>query len=411
MKVIVISHLYPTEAEPLGGIFVQKQIEALAACGAEVTLVNPTPWVPAILKDRLSWGKYAKVPYKDRHRGIEIYHPRVLELPQRLFFLHYGLTYRAGMTRLMAELIKEKKPDLIHAHVAHPDGAAAVEFGKQYNLPVVVTIHGQDFAHTLQRSPAYARRVKGTLSQAGRVILVSDKLHDNYGLAEWADDLTKYRVIYNGVNLAEIMANKETGTKTQAGTTAGAPILLTVGFLRKPKGHSYVLQALAGPQGLVKHYPNLTYKIVGDGAERENLEAEVKELGLQEHVIFTGSLSYQEAMAEMAACDVFVMPSWDEAFGIVYLEAMAHGKPVIGTRGEGIGPLLEKEETGLAVPPRDVQALRAALQKILSSPDLASQMGQKGQALVYSRFTWEHNAKQTLEVYQQVLDNRQHRRR
>lgn len=416
MNVLVISHLYPTSAQPLSGIFVQQQIEALHEQGVEVTLVNPTPWFPRALKRKGKWGKYAEVPSYEVHQGMDIYHPKVLEFPRGYFFAYYPLTYRLGMRKVLAKLIREKKPDLIHAHVAHPDGAAAVAFGQKYNLPVVVTIHGQDFAHTLNRSPRCAQSVKDTLREARRVILVSDKLRENYGLEQWADDLTKYRVIYNGAEFGEQMQTEEPQQRPDAlatensslvvdgsRDTARRPVLLTVGFLRKPKGHAYVLEALAHSK-LLQDYPNLIYRIVGDGAERANLEAQVASLGLENHVEFLGSLPHPQAIEEMAKCDVFVMPSWDEAFGVVYLEALSQGKPVIGTKGEGIAPLLNREGVGLTVRPRNAEDIRVALEKLLKNPELAQEMGQKGQKLVYENFTWAHNAQKTLEIYQECLE-------
>ncbi len=396
MNVIVISHMYPTIAQPLSGIFVQKQIEALASQGVNVTLVNPTPWFPSFLRNAGVWGRYARVPEFERHQGMEIYHPKVIELPNGYFFAYYDVTYQKGMAKLIDQLVKEKKPDLIHAHVAHPDGAAAAAIGEKYNLPVVVTIHGQDFAHTLRRSPRCAASVKNTLRRARQVILVSDKLKANYGLEQWADNLDKYNVIYNGVNLEDV---------SEGSTSSGSrPVLVTVGFLRKPKGHIYILEALAGKTGLVQSYPDLVYRIVGDGAERETLEAKVKELGLEDHVEFLGSLHHARAMQEIANCDIFVMPSWDEAFGVVYLEALAHGKPVIGTEGEGIASLIEKERIGLTVRPRNTADVRLALQKLLVNPDLAEEMGSKGRKLVYDNFTWEKNAQQTIKVYEKCLE-------
>lgn len=416
MKVLVISHLYPNTAEPLSGIFVQQQIEALREQGVEVTLVNPTPWFPRFLKFLGKWGKYAQIPFQESYKGMAVYHPRVIQFPRGYFFAYYPLTYRLGMRKLIAKLMQDNKPDLIHAHVAHPDGAAAVSFGKKYNLPVVVTIHGQDFAHTLNRSPRCGKSVRDTLRQAKKVILVSDKLRENYGLEQWADDLDKYVVIYNGFvlnqpveasmgdagNKAQPESSDAVGMSTKCEMKKRGPVLLTVGFLRKPKGHAYVLEALA-KSTLLQEYPDLVYRIVGDGAERANLENLVAELGLKNHVEFLGSLPHAQAMEEMAKCDIFVMPSWDEAFGVVYLEALSQGKPVIGTKGEGIAPLLNREGVGLTVRPRNADDIVAALQKLLKNPALAQEMGQKGQKLVFENFTWAHNAQKTIEVYEECL--------
>lgn len=108
MRVLVISHMYPTIASPLGGIFVQKQAEALAARGTEVTVVHPTPYVPAVFRFFPRWGHYARIPRRETVNGIEVRHPRVLEFPRGYFFDWYPKTYIRGMKRTLAGLIKTK---------------------------------------------------------------------------------------------------------------------------------------------------------------------------------------------------------------------------------------------------------------------------------------------------------------
>lgn len=404
MRILVISHMYPTIASPLGGIFVQKQVEALSAQGAEVTVVNPTPFVPALFRFLPRWGNYARIPRREIINNIEVYHTRVAELPRGYFFGWYPQTYILGMKRTIAKLIRKNKPDIIHAHVAHPDGAAAVYFGKKYGIPVVVTIHGQDFAHTLYRSSRCEHSLKRTLALADRVILVSDKLRHNYGVDAWADDTSKYKVIYNGVNLEDLADISEANEINHNNPSEDnkTPVLVTVGFLRKYKGHAYVLEALPI---LLEKYPNLLYRIAGDGVERQALEEQVRELGLENNVGFLGSLPHSEAMKEIARSDIFVMPSWNEAFGVVYLEALAHGKPVICSKGEGMAPIIEREQVGITVPARNAKALAEAIELLLNDPENSKQMGERGRTLVLSKFTWEQNARSTCELYKEILGN------
>jgi len=424
MRVLVLSHMYPNTVNPLGGIFVQQQVKALAHLGVEVRVVAPVPWVPGFMRGKGKWGGYAGVPAVEAGGGFPVFHPRVLEFPRSLFFEYYSHTYAWGIRDVFTTQI-QSGVDVIHAHVAHPDGAAALRFGRHFGIPVVVTIHGQDFAYTLQRSKTCAQSVRETLRQAAAVILVSAKLRDRYGLASWADDLSKYRVIYNGVDLDEVPppgAEQEAPAQAppsraeepafdwrrQEAQPAGpaAPkaaqarrILLSVGFLRPDKGHAIVLRAL---RELLPEFPDLLYRIVGDGEERRTLERLTAELGLSGHVEFLGSLPHPLAMQQMAQCEVFVLPSWREAFGVVYLEAMAHGKPVVGTAGEGIAEILTHEEVGLAVAPRDPQALAQALRRLLRDREGARRMGERGRELVRAQFTWEANAREVLATYQEV---------
>ena len=416
MRVLILSHMYPNEVSPLGGIFVRQQAVALAKLGVEVTVVAPVPWVPGFMAGRGKWGGYPSVPLEEHPDGFSVFHPRVLEFPRSLFFEYYPQTYACGIEQVFTEQIV-RGVDLIHAHVAHPDGAAALKFGQKYNIPVVVTIHGQDFAYTLNRSRTCAESVRATLKGASGVILVSEKLKKQYGLETWSDQLAKYKVIYNGVDLDDVVELsklelelapeaehelKSSETSINPRQKAFRRRLLTVGFLRPDKGHAVVIKAL--PE-LIREFPDLEYRIVGDGTERQALEGLTLELGLKEYVVFLGGLPHHEAMREMAQCEAFILPSWKEAFGVVYLEAMAHGKPIIGTSGEGIAEILDQEDVGIAVPPKDVDAIAKGIRELFRQPDRAQKMGARGKELVTHKFTWQYNAQKTFEVYQEVVNS------
>jgi glycosyltransferase involved in cell wall biosynthesis len=122
-------------------------------------------------------------------------------------------------------------------------------------------------------------------------------------------------------------------------------------------------------------------------------------------VEFLGQLSHKKVMEYMAVTDIFSLPSWNEAFGVVYIEAMAQGKPVIGCQGEGIEDFVEDGKTGLLAKPKDVDSLVKALDFLLSHPTEAQEIGKRAGDLVLKHYTWEKNAEKTIEVYQEVLNN------
>jgi len=105
----------------------------------------------------------------------------------------------------------------------------------------------------------------------------------------------------------------------------------------------------------------------------------------------------------MDACDVFSLPSWNEAFGVVYLEAMACGKPVIGCQGQGIEDVITDGKTGFLVKPKDVADLAAILLMLFEDPELRRKVGAQARRLVQADFTWEKNVEKTVVVYKQVL--------
>ena len=118
-----------------------------------------------------------------------------------------------------------------------------------------------------------------------------------------------------------------------------------------------------------------------------------------------GRLSHKEVMKYIAEADIFSLPSWNEAFGVVYIEAMAHGKPVIGCQGEGIEDFVEHGKTGLLVKPKDVDSLAKAMDYLLSNPDEARPMGKRARKLVLENYTWKKNVERTIEVYREVFNS------
>jgi glycosyltransferase involved in cell wall biosynthesis len=180
-----------------------------------------------------------------------------------------------------------------------------------------------------------------------------------------------------------------------------APSLVTVAHLVARKRHADVLRALAV---LSPRHPTLRYEIVGDGPERTALEGLAVRLGVAERVDFRGQLPPQQAIDAARRCTLFVMPSTDEAFGVVYVEAMAGGVPAIGCRGEpGPEEIAAAGDGFLLVPPGDIERLTQRIDELLSDPHRLREAGQRARATVAANFTWERCGEQTLAAYRHVL--------
>jgi glycosyltransferase involved in cell wall biosynthesis len=211
----------------------------------------------------------------------------------------------------------------------------------------------------------------------------------------------KVRVVYLGGDTSALAREPLVRPAAQE----AAPLtLLSVGYLEERKGHAYVLHTL---KAFVEQGYKLRYVIVGDGAQSEQLHALTNELGLTEVVSFEGYKAHADVWSYFAACDIFVLPSWQEAFGVVYIEALSYGKPIIGCAGEG-GPedLRALGDCIELVKPRDVASLTRALQRLLEEPDRRRRMGEIGRAIVAEHFTWERNAAETIGYYRQLLEAR-----
>jgi phosphatidylinositol alpha-1,6-mannosyltransferase len=173
-----------------------------------------------------------------------------------------------------------------------------------------------------------------------------------------------------------------------------ARVLLTVGHLTDRKGQDLVIRAL--PQ-ILKDAPDVVYLIVGDGPNRGDLERLANDVGVRGNVQFAGELPTEFLADAYAQCDVFVMPSrvipeqcQVEGFGIVYLEAAACGKPVVGGKSGGVGDAVADGKTGILVSPDDPRELAAALSRLLTDGELAQSMGRRGRDRVLESFTPKH---------------------
>jgi glycosyltransferase involved in cell wall biosynthesis len=177
-----------------------------------------------------------------------------------------------------------------------------------------------------------------------------------------------------------------------AGRREGPPVLVSVAHLVPRKRHADVLAALT-------ELPGVRYEVIGDGPERPRLEALAHELGVADRVTFHGQLAHEQALATARRCDVFVLPSTDEAFGVAYVEAMAGGLPAIGRRGEpgpeeiaGLGPGMLRT-TGDDL----VALIRRAL-------DEREGLGRAARATVLAHFTWERCGAATVAAYERALE-------
>lgn len=399
MKVLTISHMYPSTFNEVSGIFVHEQIKALKEKGVKVKVVSPVPWIPfPINRVSKKWEKYSMIPEFTNWDGVQVWYPRYLTFPKALFFASSGKRMYWGIKNLVKKLYRDFKFDLIHAHVTLPDGYTAMELAQDLDIPFVVTIHGADLYITIKKNTGCLYALKQVFKRADRIILVSNELKKI--LSNYFEVSDKLLVIGNGIPINKIYTCKD--NIDPSNNKNKGFMLLSVSCLIERKGIDYNLRALSK---LINKYPELRYIIVGDGIEKDKLRELAKELGVYERVEFTGMLSHDDVLKYMKEADIFSLPSWNEAFGVVYIEAMACGKPVIGCEGEGLKDFVRNFETGLLVKPKDVDSLAEAMDFLLTNPDKAKEIGERGRKLVLDNYTWEKNAEKTIRVYQEVLSN------
>jgi phosphatidylinositol alpha-1,6-mannosyltransferase len=199
-------------------------------------------------------------------------------------------------------------------------------------------------------------------------------------------------VIHNGVDLAEIERAPRDSGVIDSLRIEGKPIILTVARLDMHKGHDTVIRALPA---VLEKVPEAVYVVAGDGPMRRRLEELSIAEAVADRVVFTGPIPRPQILALFDACSVFVMISRieggnAEGFGIVFLEAGAFSKPVVGGRSGGIPDAVEDGVSGVLVDPRSPDEVADAVSRILTDPGLAAALGEGGRRRVVSEFTWDN---------------------
>jgi len=209
----------------------------------------------------------------------------------------------------------------------------------------------------------------------------------------------RFQIIYNSVDMAraEFGLAKAREFRHRYGIPEDRLVVTQVSWLIPEKGVDDLLAAAAG---VLAAEPRAHFVLAGDGAHRPNLEKAAGELGIQDHVTFTGVVQDPLAEGLFAGSDVVCqMSRWEEVFGYVNAEAMASGKPLVGTRVGGIPEIIDHGKTGYLVDRRDTAAMTSRILELLRDPDLRRRMGEAGRQVAAEKFNHKKNVAQLLKLY------------
>ncbi len=394
LKALVVSRLYPRPSDPVLGVFVEEEVKALSS-HCDIKVLSPIPWFPP-LRIFKRWYEYSRTPVQEKRKGVEVFRPRAIVFPRNFLFPFLGLSFYLSVRRCVNQLEKNFPFDLIHAHTVHPDGFAAAMLGRAYGRPTVITLHGGDVTLYLKR-PLVRRMGLWALSQAGRVIAVSDALRTEV-VDEHGGDARQICVIPNGVDVTRFAPMAQAEARHRVALTNEVPRILYVGGIERSKGIDYLLKA-AGE--LRRHAQrSLEVVMVGDGKYQQPAKKLAMELGIDDAVAFVGKRPNTEVPLWINACDLLVLPSLSEGFGVVLIEAMACGKPVVATRCGGPEDIVTPE-TGILVPPGDYKALAEALQEVLSDQRRFDAQQIRRQAV--AKYAYDSIASSIIGVYRDIL--------
>jgi L-malate glycosyltransferase len=291
----------------------------------------------------------------------------------------------------LSRLIKQLRPDVIHAHDPHgvAMAALALSMSTQIDKPPLVASRRVDF------------HIKGNALSRWKYRQVDCFICASAAIRDMviADGVPSSRVfvVHEGIDLGHVEAAPPVNLHAELWLPHHAPIVGNVAALVPHKGQRHLIEAAAL---VLKKMPDARFVIAGEGELRESLERQIRDHHLEKHVFLVGFRP--DVLSVHKAFDIFVMSSVTEGLGTSLLDAMACGKPIVATTAGGMPEVVRNGETGLLVPPRDHEAMAAAIVKLLTDEPMRRAMGAAGEARVQEHFSAERMVQDTLAVYRRV---------
>ncbi|MDI3535255.1 MAG: hypothetical protein PWQ82_1620 [Thermosediminibacterales bacterium] len=393
MKILMLSWEYPPRV--IGGLarHVYHVSREIARNGHEIHVIT---CIPENFEKEL--------PQHSESVYIHWVHPYdIVTNDFKLWVLHLNMSMIEKAINL---ILQTGNFDIIHCHdwmTAYSGKALKHSF----RIPLVATIHATEWGRNggiYNQTQSYINSVEWWLNyEAWKVICCSkymkNELQNLFSLPE-----DKIRIIPNGI---EVNTLKDLDIKFKRSDYASddEKIIFFIGRLVEEKGVQIALKAM--PIVLAEN-PNVKFVISGDGPRSPALKKLASELGIAHKVIFTGYIDDKVRNSLFNASSAAIFPSLYEPFGIVALEAMAAGVPVIVSDTGGFKEIVDERENGLKVPPGNPEMLAKAINTILENQILAQKIKAKGLNMVKKRFSWENIAQKTVEVYSETLKEYEH---
>jgi glycosyltransferase involved in cell wall biosynthesis len=391
IHVLVLTPWFPNKPSDREGAFIYESALSGVRHGAVVSVLTARPW-PAFEAARRGHnaisGQFDPAAFPDFGQVRLV---RYASVPGNYLARADAWMHDRTVSRALESMARDTGANLIHVHT-EGEAPVAVAVGRKLSIPVVVTVHGINTAPRYFGSAFRRERIRQALAAANRVILVGGPLERYF--AKLVGSSENFRIVPNGF--------RPPSDAPLVPFSQGMKIrFISISNLHEGKGIDVTLEAMA--KLITAGVDDWAYVIVGEGPERGVLTDLASKLGLQEKVRFAGACAHDQVYSFLQNADVFVLPSYREAFGIAYLEAMASGLLAIGVEGEGPSAFIRDGETGFLVPPRDSDALAQRMLLIARSRPAMQKIAAAGKDRVTRHFTWGCHAKRLIELYRELL--------
>jgi glycosyltransferase involved in cell wall biosynthesis len=394
MNILVLVSTFMRPNHPIGSVWNMRQCLAYMDQGANVLVFCPVNRPPRFLRKLKRFRVHSECPEEHIWEGgLRVLYPSWI-YPHSL---KYPVTAQFAKLTIRSKLdtvIKEFKPDFVHAHFSLPNGILAQYVKNKHGIPYAITDHNAWILDNAVTNHKLGDVYRSTHRNAAFSISVTPYMREKI---EWIVPDARFEDVYNGSDpIPDSILHKPRPAERN-----GEFSIYCCGSLNDRKGHHILIEAFAI---LLNTVPNARLRISGIGPYKDKLDAIINRLQLQGKVTLLGLTSHEQVKQEMVWADVFALTSWAEPFATVYLEALSAATPVIWTSDGGINAVLRDREHGCRVPPRDIKATADALKILATDGQLRESIGIHNKQTFESQLTWSQSAKKIITLFHQHLN-------
>ena len=378
MHVMFIPSWYNNKRNLVHGSFFKEQAMALQDAGIKVTVAYNEIW-PLTLMFKVKEKRGLTFDIEDGLRTYRYKDFNYIPKNPKMFE-----SFNKRLEKLYLEIVKkEGKIDIIHCHSSLWAGISANYISKKYNIPLVITEHSS-IEKAIYIKESYKPLVKRSYVECDELIVVGNGLKKE--LAEFSGR-ENIKVIHNLIPVDNFYISENANEDFT---------FFSLAFLEGEKGMDILIKAFS------EKFKGKKYKLIigGEGSQKGDLMNLANNLGVKEQVEFLGALSREEVAKYMSLCDTFVLASLHETFGVVYIEALASGKPVIGTYNGGAEDIIN-DKNGLLVNKNDTKSLGDAMVYLSEHIDFYNKQDIRNECVV--RFSKEKIINEVIDVYKRIL--------
>ena len=406
MNVCTLTHTYPRFNGDINAPFVEDLMEHIAALGVDVSVLSAydPEWnrhhddhSVDLRTYKYIWPEKLHIlGYSRTIEGNVRFRKKVLALSPFLFLFAY---------RSFLKLVREKKPDMIHAHWILPNGFIAGMVSRATGVPLIIQLHGSD-VFTAEKNALFRSMARFAAKHAAYIISPSPDLTGRLGAL--GIDTGKIGLVPNTVDAGfstDVTSDDVDNLRTRLGITKEKTIVLAMGRMVYVKGFSYLIEAF---RKVAEDFDNVLLVLAGGGLLYDELKKQVKKLDIAERVIMPGAVSQDDVPVYFKMADLFVVPSIKHESGavdglpVVIPEAMAAGLPIVASDAGGIPVLVRDGLTGLLVGQRDTGALAWAIGKLLGDEQLRSASGSRARGIIESSVNYGKVAEHISLLYEAI---------